>query len=241
MSLIPFEFPGDTLSRPLNASDINVITWKGDGFLWNLTIFKHNIRQEIPGYFPKWNLVLLLRNNGCHNVSSRVFFFFCFCFTRFSVNELLLVPTKWSSYFHSKEHSPLFPHLFCDPCLRLFCSWTDFVHVLTTFQIARPSWAPPPQPDYPLSTIVQLPFFLLGRRMRAVGRVCSWLWLAHWHRHSDDLGIMCMWWDIWDRSHETVLFSLSTNGTFFLFPWEQNKPFPLTCRTAMVTVSDQAG
>lgn len=48
MSLISFEFPVYSLSRPLNANDINVIMWKGDGFLWNLTIFKHNIRHENP-------------------------------------------------------------------------------------------------------------------------------------------------------------------------------------------------
>lgn len=82
------------------------------------------------------------------------------------------------------------------------------------------------QPDYPLSKIVQLPFFLLGGTMRAIWRICSLLWLARWQRHSGDLGIMCMWQDIWDRSHEAVLFSLGTNGTFFLFPESKTNLFP---------------
>lgn len=48
MNLIPFEFPVYSLSRPLNANDINVIMRKEDTFLWNLTIFKHSIRHKNP-------------------------------------------------------------------------------------------------------------------------------------------------------------------------------------------------
>lgn len=124
------------------------------------------------------------------------------------------------------------------------CTWTDFLHVLIMVLIARPYWAQilnyhiveailastkpqrSSQPDYPLSTIERLPFLLLSRATRAAGRICSWLWLARWQRRSDDWGIMCKWWDIRDRSHETVLFSLSTNGTFFLFPESKTNLFP---------------